>query len=140
MTLTPAHLALPERHLVSVRLRRDIEQVRRRTAQLQAANHELASFSYSIAHDLRAPLRAINGFATLVMDRHGTALDSEGRRLLEVVVSRAGQMGRMIDDYLRLSGLSRVALSRKPLDMTQLAREAWTIATDGLARIPELEE
>jgi PAS domain S-box-containing protein len=100
------------------------EQVRRRTAQLQAANHELASFSYSIAHDLRAPLRAINSFATLVMDRHGTALDGEGRRLLEVVVSRAGQMARMIDDYLKLSGLSHVALSRKRLDMTQLAREA----------------
>jgi PAS domain S-box-containing protein len=123
-----------------VRLNTELEeQVRRRTAQLRAANHELASFSYSIAHDLRAPLRAINGFATLVMERHGTALDSEGRRLLEVVVSRAGQMGRMIDDYLKLSGLSHVALNRRLLDMTQLAREAWAIASEGRERIAELQ-
>lgn len=123
-----------------VRLNSELEdQVRRRTAQLEAANRELASFSYSIAHDLRAPLRAINGFANRVMDQHGSALDDEGRRLLEVVVSRAGQMARMIDDYLKLSGLSHAALTPVRLDMTRLAREAWESATDGLERVPQLE-
>jgi PAS domain S-box-containing protein len=123
-----------------LRLNAELEDtVRRRTAQLQAVNQELASFSYSIAHDLRAPLRAINGFASLVVQQHGTTLDDEGRRLLEVVVSRAGQMGRMIDDYLKLSGLSRVALNRRPLNMTALAREAWTLAADGVMPLPELQ-
>jgi PAS domain S-box-containing protein len=115
------------------------DKVRRRTAQLQAANHELASFSYSIAHDLRAPLRAINGFASLVMTEHGASLGEEGHRLLDVVVTRAAQMSRMIDDYLRLSGLSHVQLLTRELDMTQCARDAWASVTAGLERVPELQ-
>jgi two-component system cell cycle sensor histidine kinase/response regulator CckA len=120
------------------------EQVRRRTAQLQAANNELASFSYSIAHDLRAPLRAVNAFASLLVQEHGKSLDTEGQRLLDIVIRSASQMARMIDDYLKLSGLSRVALTRNSVDMTALAREAWTQvtqaqATGNLARLPKLE-
>lgn len=115
------------------------DRVRRRTAQLEAANREMASFAYSIAHDLRAPLRAIHGFATRVMDQHGIALGEEGRRLLEIVVSRAGQMSRMIDDYLKLSGLSHVALTHTNLDMTQLAQQAWVIAIDAKDQVPQLE-
>lgn len=115
------------------------EQVRRRTAQLQAANNELASFSYSIAHDLRAPLRAVNAFATLLVQEHGKSLDAEGQRLLDIVIRNASRMARMIDDYLKLSGLSHVALTRKTIDMQALAREAWTQVTDGLERRPRLE-
>ncbi|HKQ12677.1 MAG TPA: ATP-binding protein [Steroidobacteraceae bacterium] len=115
------------------------EQVRRRTAQLQAANSELASFSYSIAHDLRAPLRAVNAFATLLLQEHGKALDAEGQRLLDIVIRNASRMARMIDDYLKLSGLSHVELTRKSIDMNALAREAWSLVTDGLERLPELE-
>ena len=114
------------------------EQVQLRTAQLQAANVELASFSYSIAHDLRAPLRAIIGFSSRVVEDHARTLDPEGRRLLEVVTSQAAQMSRMIDDYLRLSGLSQVGLKPTQLDMTQLAREAWNSVIAGLAHPPHL--
>jgi PAS domain S-box-containing protein len=115
------------------------EQVRRRTAQLQAANSELASFSYSIAHDLRAPLRAVNAFASLLLQEHGKALDPEGQRLLDIVIRNASRMGRMIDDYLKLSGLSHVALTHQTIDMTALAREAWAQVTEGLERPPKLE-
>jgi PAS domain S-box-containing protein len=115
------------------------EQVRRRTAQLEAANNELASFSYSIAHDLRAPLRAVNAFATLLVQEHGKALDAEGRRLLDIVIRNASQMARMIDDYLKLSGLSHVALTRQVINMNTLAREAWAQVTHGVERPPELE-
>jgi PAS domain S-box-containing protein len=115
------------------------EQVRRRTAQLQAANSELASFSYSIAHDLRAPLRAVNAFASLLLQEHGTSLDTEGQRLLDIVIRNASRMGRMIDDYLKLSGLSHVPLLRQTIDMTALARDTWAQVTEGLERRPELE-
>src|SRR5690606_20412913 len=77
------------------------DKVRLRTAQLQAANQDLSAFAHSIAHDLRAPLRAINAFATRVVTEHGTTLPGEGRRLLNVVTERANQMATMIDDYLR---------------------------------------
>jgi PAS domain S-box-containing protein len=113
-------------------------QVQRRTAQLEAANAELATFSYSIAHDLRAPLRAIIGFASRVVVDHSNTLDVEGRRLLEVVTSRAGQMARMIDDYLRLSGLTSIGLHHKELSMNMLARDAWAFVTSGVERVPSL--
>jgi two-component system, cell cycle sensor histidine kinase and response regulator CckA len=115
------------------------EQVQRRTAQLQAANSELASFSYSIAHDLRAPLRAVNAFASLLVQEHGKALDAEGQRLLDIVIRSASRMARMIDDYLKLSGLSHVELARKTIDMSALAREAWATVTVGVERAPQLE-
>src|SRR6185436_7944823 len=115
------------------------EQVQRRTAQLQAANSELASFSYSIAHDLRAPLRAVNAFASLLVQEHGKALDAEGQRLLDIVIRSASRMARMIDDYLKLSGLSHVELARKTIDMNVLAREAWATVTVGVERAPQLE-
>lgn len=115
------------------------EKVQRRTAQLQAANNELASFSYSIAHDLRAPLRAVNAFASLLLQEHGKVLDAEGQRLLDIVIRSASRMARMIDDYLKLSGLSHVALTRTAIDMNALAREAWAQVTIGLPRVPELE-
>jgi PAS domain S-box-containing protein len=115
------------------------DKVQRRTAQLQAANNELASFSYSIAHDLRAPLRAVNGFASLLLQEHAGSLDTEGQRLLEVVVRSASRMARMIDDYLKLSRLSHVALTRTQIDMNVLAREAWEAAIHAVQRVPELE-
>jgi signal transduction histidine kinase len=91
-----------ERHRLEQQLRElnaDLERrVQVRTAELEAANQELEAFSHSIAHDLRAPLRAINAFSTRLTQHHSCQLDDEGQRLLGVVTSRTQQMSSMIDD------------------------------------------
>jgi signal transduction histidine kinase len=99
------------------------ETVRKRTEALVAANKELESFSYSVSHDLRSPLRAIDGYALMLQEDYAAALDGEGRRLLGVVRDNAGRMGRLIDDLLAFSRLSRQEPAKHALDMTLLARE-----------------
>ena len=101
------------------------ERVAGRTAQLQAANKDLEAFSYSVSHDLRAPIRAIRGFSSLLLEDHGPALDTEARRKLNVVIAEAGRMGNLIDDLLAFSRLGRKALEPIELDMQQLARTAF---------------
>ena len=94
-----------------------------RAAQLEAANRELESFSYSVSHDLRAPLRAIDGYALMLAEDYGDRLDEEGRRLLKVVRASAEKMGRLIDDLLKFSQVGRRPLTLIPLDMRALAEE-----------------
>ena len=89
---------------------------------LERKNEELESFSYAVAHDLRAPLRAIHGFARLLAEEHASALDADGQRLLGVVCDNVRQMGRLIDDLLALSRLGRKELESVPVDMAALAR------------------
>src|SRR5258708_16040138 len=93
------------------------------TAQLEAANRELEAFSYSIAHDLRAPLRHIDGFARLALEK-SRGLDDALVKQLSVVVQVAGTMGKMIDGLLNLSRVGRAGLQRRPVDMTRLVEEA----------------
>jgi hypothetical protein len=93
------------------RLNAELEQrVRDRTAQLEAANQELDAFAYSVSHDLRAPLRAIDGFAQILVEDYGPKLDDEGRRLCGVVSDSARDMGRLIDALLALSRIGRAGL------------------------------
>ncbi len=99
------------------------QRVAERTAALEAANKELESFSYSVSHDLRAPLRAVDGYAQMLVEDYGERLDDEGRRLLGVVRASAEQMGRLIDDLLKFSQVGRRALARNPVDMRSLASE-----------------
>jgi len=103
-------------------------RVRERTAQLEEANRELESFSYSVSHDLRAPLRAVNGYARMMLETCGERLDEEGRRLATVICREGQRMGRLIDALLEFSRLSRQAISTNPIDMTALAREAFAEA------------
>jgi signal transduction histidine kinase len=98
-------------------------KVRNRTAALEAANRELESFSYSVSHDLRAPLRAIDGYARMLEEDYAGRLDAEGRRLIEVVRGNASKMGQLIDDLLAFSRLGRQELLKQRIDMTALARE-----------------
>jgi light-regulated signal transduction histidine kinase (bacteriophytochrome) len=94
-----------------------------RTAELEAANRELEAFSFSVAHDLRAPLRHIDGFARMVLDE-ARGLDEGLIRHLNTVVQAAGGMGRMIDGLLGLSRVGRAGLQRRPVDMAKLVDEA----------------
>jgi len=92
--------------------------------QLKASNQELESFSYSISHDLRAPLRAVNGYARILEEDYGDLLDDEGRRLLEVVQDNAKKMGILIDDLLAFSRLGRKEINRSQVNMTALVQDA----------------
>jgi len=101
---------------------RDLTERRQAAEELARTNAELETFSYSVSHDLRAPLRAINGYAQALLEDHAAALDREGRRLLGVVRDAAERMGALIDALLTFSRLGRQALKPGPLDMTELAR------------------
>ena len=95
-----------------------------RTAQLETANKELEAFSYSVSHDLRSPLRAIDGFSRILLEEYAGQLDGEGKRLLEVVRSNTRQMGQLIDDLLAFSRVGRQAMARTAVDMASLAKAA----------------
>lgn len=99
------------------------ELVEERTAALRAANAELAAFSYSVSHDLRAPLRAIHGFSKILLDDYSDRLDAEGRSHLTRVCSAAERMGGLIDDLLELSIVGRTELHTEHVDLTALAHE-----------------
>jgi signal transduction histidine kinase len=101
------------------------ERVAARTIQLEAANKDLEGFSYSVSHDLRAPIRAIGGFCTLLVEDHSDSLDDEARRKLDIIGAEAARMGRLIDDLLAFSRLGRKALEATELDMAELARSAF---------------
>lgn len=107
------------------RLNEELERrVIERTAQLADANRELEAFSYSVSHDLRAPLRAIDGFSKILSSEHGTALDDEGRRLLDVIRSSTHRMGCLIDDLLEFSRAGRRELRKRSVDMMEVVRAA----------------
>jgi signal transduction histidine kinase len=96
--------------------------VEERTGQMQAAYRELEAFSYSVSHDLRAPLRAIDGFSRVLEEDYGPALDAEARRCLERVRGGTRRMGQLIDDLLKLSRVSRGDLAIGPVDLSAEAR------------------
>jgi signal transduction histidine kinase len=98
-------------------------RVRQRTAELEAVNQDLEAFSYSVAHDLRAPLRSIDGFSRAVLDEHAERLDDTGREHLKRVVGAAQHMGQLIDGLLDLSRVSRADLRRERVDLSALARD-----------------
>lgn len=107
-------------------LNAELEQrVRERTAQLEAANEDLEAFSYSVSHDLRAPLRAISGYGRILTEDFADRLDSEGRRMLGVISAETRRMGQLIDDLLAFSRLGRQRMAASEIDMTALARTAF---------------
>lgn len=107
---TPTHLAW-ERQLAE------------RTAELEAANKELDAFSYSVAHDLRAPLRAINGFSRILLSEYAEAMPADAQSYLREIVTSAQQMGLLLDHILALSRLNRRAINKQLVDCGQLVQD-----------------
>ena len=102
-------------------LNQELERrVAQRTVQLQAANKELESFSYSVSHDLRAPLRAISGFAEIIARRHRASLNQEGQHYVDNIVEASRQMARLIDDLLTYSRLGRTGVRCEPVALGKL--------------------
>lgn len=109
-----------------LRLNSELEKrVKERTAQLTAANEELEAFSYSVSHDLRAPLRAVDGFSRMVVEDYGDRMDDEGRRMLGVIRSETQRMGKLIDDLLAFSRLGRQQAEPERIDMGAMARDVY---------------
>ena len=109
-----------------LRLNQVLEQrVIERTEQLETANKELESFSYSVSHDLRAPLRAIAGFTNKLSENYIHLLDEEGKRLTGIIIKNTNKMGQLIDDLLTFSRLGRKNMTVKRVDMQELFKETW---------------
>jgi len=103
--------------------KRTAHELEQHAAELAAVNQELEAFSYSVSHDLRAPLRHIGGFATLLAESASASLNAEGHRLLKTIVGAATQMGRLIDDLLAFSRVGRTQLDRSEVSLGDLVRD-----------------
>ncbi len=108
-------------------------RVKQRTDQLEFANHELESFAYSVSHDLRAPLRAVDGFSRMLQEDYGDRLDDEGNRFLRIVRDNAKRMGELIDDLLNLSRLNRKEMMRRSISVNNLIQQLLNEFTSELA-------
>jgi len=106
----------------------------RNVSELRALNDELGAFAYSVSHDLRAPLRSIDGFSQILLEDKGAALGDDGRKHLDRVRAAAGRMGSLIDDMLLLSRLTRDEMTPRSVDLTQVAR---SVVDDLRAREPQ---
>jgi PAS domain S-box-containing protein len=109
--------------------------LRARALQLEATNKELESFSYSVSHDLRSPLRAISGFSRILEEDYTAKLDAEGKRILSVIRDGSHKMGQLIDDLLNFSRLGRQAIVAQEIDMARLANEAFQEARPQGAKV-----
>ena len=108
---------------VFVELARTTEVMRRQAAELEAANKDLESFSYSVSHDLRAPLRAIDGYSNILRENCSDRLEDEDKRVLGKILENTQRMGALIEDLLAFSQLGRRPVSPAEIDMDALARE-----------------
>ena len=103
---------------------RDVTNQQSADESIRALNGELEAFSYSVSHDLRAPLRAIHGFVRILLEDYGQEFQGEARRYLDLVAANAQQMGRLVDDLLRFSQMGRQALNKQPVSANALVRRA----------------
>lgn len=128
-TIHPTDLPLARLHQIADAVALALERSRlwgetqQRASELEAANRELEAFSFSVSHDLRAPLRSINGFSRLLMETYGAALPEEGRQYLQRVLTGGERMTQLIDDLLQLSRMTRAELRREVVDLSATARD-----------------
>jgi PAS domain S-box-containing protein len=131
--VTKRRQAEQEVHLLNTELE---QRVRERTAQLEAANRELEAFSYSVSHDLRAPLRSINSFTKILRDDFSADLNPIGRGFLDRVIDSSRKMNQLIDELLDFSRVNRKEISRRIVDMNDLVREVIeSLATESSDRV-----
>lgn len=123
ITLSP--VLLKGRLLGVCETMRDITEAKRAEQALIEANKELEAFSYTVSHDLRAPLRSINGFVKILIEDHGSMLDDAARRCLGIIHNGAHRMGELIDDLLTFSRLSRSSMEFRSIDPKDIINEAW---------------
>jgi PAS domain S-box-containing protein len=114
---------ITERKLAEEAIRELNSAMETKAAQLEATNKELESFSYSVSHDLRAPLRAIDGFAEIIEEDFKDKIDAEGKRYLSVIRQNSRRMGSLIDDLLSFSRLGRQTVTKSEVNMDSLVRE-----------------
>ncbi|MCL7421681.1 MAG: PAS domain S-box protein [Methylobacter sp.] len=114
---------ISERKEIEQRIRQLNTALRDRAMVLESVNHELEAFSYSVSHDLRAPLRAVDGFSRILLDEYADRLDDTGRDRLRRVRAAAQHMASLIDDLLKLSRITRAELKRENVDLSALAGE-----------------
>jgi PAS domain S-box-containing protein len=116
------------------------EELIRQAQLLQSSNEELESFCYSVSHDLRTPLRAINGYARLLEQEYSDRVDSQGVRYVQTICKACDRMAQLIDDLLEFSRIGRQSLSREVVDMTASARRSMTDAVEGRTDLVPLIE
>jgi light-regulated signal transduction histidine kinase (bacteriophytochrome) len=106
-------------------------ELKREQQKLQISNKELESFSYSVSHDLRAPLRAINGFSKIILEEYAQTLDTEGTRLFNIICENSRKMDRLITDLLSLSRIARAEINYMPMEMEALVRQVFADLVSG---------
>jgi len=118
-------LEVERRTAIEEELRQMNATLEQRSAKLETAIQELDWFSYSVSHDLRSPLRAIDGFSLILLEDYAETLDDEGKRLLKVVRDNTARMGQLIEDILKFSRTGRTELTFSEINMEQMAREVF---------------
>ena len=101
------------------------QQLEQRLTELNDINQELKNFSHSVSHDLRAPLRAIDGFSRILFEEYNNTLDDEGKRLINIILDNTKKMGLLINDLLSYSRLAKQEIVKKDIDMEKLANKVW---------------
>jgi light-regulated signal transduction histidine kinase (bacteriophytochrome) len=119
---------------INRQLEGQLQEVTRLNREFETVNTELESFNYSVSHDLRAPLRSVNGFCQVLMEDYADSLDEQGKEYLQRMSRSCQRMGELIDDLLQLSRTSRTPVHRKQLDLSSMAR---SIAEDLQQSEPE---
>ncbi len=128
-----------ERKRIESEINRLNQDLRLRATLLEAANKELESFSYSVSHDLRAPLRAVDGFAQILEEDYSGRLDAGGREAVATIRQSTQHMGQLIDDLLAFARLGRTEINAAEVDMAELAHHALEEAREASVRLPALK-
>src|SRR5439155_14888607 len=115
-------LDITDRQRAETQIQHLNEQLKARAQALEEANKELESFSYSVSHDLRAPLRSIDAFSRILLEDYADKLNTEGKENLQTIIGANRRMSELIDDMLQLSQTSRTAMRYGPVNLSSLAR------------------